>query len=264
MDLTLLAVSSPTTLSIMKNKTPKKILTAFFVFLFWISVWWIFASFVNNSYLLPSPSDTFSALAELFSYGYFYKVIFLSLLRVLLGLVLGIVFGTALAFICHGFSLLRSLVTPLVSVIKAMPVATFILLLWLTLRGSSLTIFIGFIMVMPIIFQNVLSGLDSIDKDLIEVSWVFEFSPSKRLSLLVFPALRSYLAPAIITSVGLAFKSQIAAEIIAYTKNSIGQYIYDANYGLDTPAVFAWAAVIVTFSIGLETICRHLLGRVKK
>ena len=247
----------------MKNKVLKKLFTSLFIFIFWISVWWVCSLAVNNSYLLPSPKNTFDALISLFALESFYKVVFLSFLRVLLGLFLGITVGTALAFPCHKFSFLRSLITPVISIIKAMPVATFILLLWLTLRGSSLTVFIGFIMVMPIIFQNALSGLSSINKELIEVSRVFEFTALKKLKLLIFPALRFYLAPAIITSVGLAFKSQIAAEIIAYTKDSIGQYIYDANYGLNTAEVFAWAAVIVSFSIGLEVLCRFILGRMK-
>ncbi len=224
-------------------------------------MWWIFAILVNDSYLLPSPLITFSALLDLFGKAGFYKVVFLTFLRVLAGLMSGIFFGVALAFLCHRVAIIRSLVTPVVSILKAMPVATFILLLWVTLRGSALTIFIGFIMVMPIIFQNTLAGLDSIDKDLIEVTEIFRFGVIKKLRILIFPSLKSYLFPAIITSVGLAFKSQIAAEIIAYTKNSIGQYIYDANFGLNTDVVFAWAVVIVAFSIGIESLCRLLLGR---
>lgn len=248
----------------MKSKLVRKILTVFVVFLFWISVWWIVALLVNDSYLLPSPLDTLLALKELICLESFYKVVLLSFLRVIWGLILGITFGTVLAFVCHKLGFLRTLIAPIISILKAMPVATFILLLWVSLRGSALTIFIGFIMVMPIIFQNVLSGLDSIDRELTEVATVFGFGTFKKLKLLIFPSIKSYLFPAIITSVGLAFKSQIAAEIIAYTKNSIGQYIYDANYALKTDYVFAWAAVIVAFSIGLESLCRYLLGRVKK
>ena len=248
----------------MKNNLPKKLLTALSVFAFWITVWWLASLAVGNSYLLPSPKDTLTELIILLTKSSFYTVVFMSFLRVLYGLSLGIIAGVSLSFLCHRFALLRSLITPIVSIIKAMPVATFILLLWLTLRGSSLTVFIGFIMVMPIIFQNSLSGLGSMNKDLLEVCKVFGFSFVKKLKILIFPTLHSYLAPAIITSVGLTFKSQIAAEIIAYTKNSIGQYIYDANYGLNTPEVFAWAAVIVSFSIGLESLSRFLLGRMKK
>lgn len=233
------------------------------ILFFWIFIWWMLALIVNNSYLLPSPYKTAIALFSLLAKGYFYKVIIFSFLRVIAGLASGIIIGAVLAFLAYKFTLVRSLLSPIISIIKAMPVATFILLLWLSLRGSVLTIFIGFIMVMPIIFQNVLSGLDALDKNLIEVSLVFEFDIWKKLTVFIFPSLRSYLFPAIITSVGLAFKSQIAAEIIAYTKNSIGQYIYDANYGLNTDVVFAWATVIVLFSIGLETLCRHILRRIE-
>ena len=244
------------------NKRLAKPLNGILVFLFWISIWWLAALIVGDEYFLPSPIDTLLSLMGLFGQRSFYKVVLLSLLRVLSGLLFGTAIGIILAFICHRFKAVRSLVSPIISILKAMPVATFILLLWITLRGSALTIFIGFIMVMPIIFQNTIAGLDSIDKDLIEVTKVFGFGFVKKLKLLILPSLISYIFPAVITSVGLAFKSQIAAEIIAYTKNSIGQYIYDANYSLNTSLVFAWAVVIVSFSIGLENICRYLLRRV--
>lgn len=262
-----MAANCPTTTSTMltsKNKIkPSKSASALLVFLFWLAVWWVAALIVGDGYFLPSPKDTFLSLIDLFGQKSFYKVVFFSLLRVLSGLLSGIVVGTTLAFVCHRIKAVRSLVSPAISIIKAMPVATFILLIWLTLRGSALTIFIGFIMVMPIIYQNVLSGLDSIDKDLIELTEVYGFDYVKKLKLLIFPSIKSYLFPAIITSVGLAFKSQIAAEIIAYTKDSIGRYIYDANFGLRTDVVFAWAVVIVSFSIGLEALCKYILRRVK-
>lgn len=263
--MTLSAASFPPMISTMKNKPSTRIFKTIFILLFWILVWWLFALIVNDTYLLPSPADTLSALFKLMSQGHFYKVVFFTFLRVVAGLVSGISFGVALAFLCHRFDFLRSLFAPLITVLKAMPVATFILLLWITrMRGSLLTIFIGFVMVMPIIFQNSLSGLDSIDRHLIEVTEIFEFGFIKKMKILVFPSLRSYLFPAIITTVGLAFKSQIAAEVIAYTNNSIGQYISDATFGLNTEVAFAWIVVIIIFSIGIEWLCRSLLRRGKR
>lgn len=240
----------------------------FFVYLavafFWIGLWWIFALAVNDSYALPSPVDTAKALLALFGKKYFYEVIAFSLFRVLVGLALGILVAVLLSYAAAQVSIVRTLVSPIISVMKAMPVATFILLLWLTVSGQMLTVFIGFIMVMPIIYQNLLEGYDAIDKNLRELTVVFGFSGFKRFRFLTLPTLLSYFSPAVVTSIGLAFKSQIAAEIIAYTNNSIGQYIYDANFALDTPSVFAWASVIVTFSISLEVICKKLLGRIRK
>ena len=249
--------------SIMQNKTLKKVIFGVLVGAFWVGIWWIFALIVNNSYFLPSPLETLLALLRLFSKPEFYKVASLSLLRVIFGLLLGVLTGILLAVLCHRFVLPRRIFTPIISVIKAMPVATFILILWITLRGSALSVFVGFMMVLPIIYQNLLDGYDSIDKSLIEVTEVFNFSKFKRFKLLTLPTLYSYFCPALITSIGLAFKAQIAAEIIAYTNNSIGQFISDAKYNLQTDDVFAWATVIVSFSIILEFVSKKLLRRLK-
>ena len=71
----------------------------------------------------------------------------------------------------------------------------------------------------------------------------------------------NYFFPAVITSIGLAWKAEIATEIIAYTRHSIGQYIYDARYHLLTDEVFAWVIIIVLFSICLEIITKKIVGR---
>ncbi len=240
-----------------------KTILGIIVFSFWIGIWAIAAMFVGNSYFLPTPLDSLVALLALSSKVYFYKVIFASFFRVILGLFIGLVFGVSLGSLCHISAVFRKFISPIITVLKAMPVATFIIILWITMMGSRLTVFIGVIMVLPIIYQNTLEGFDSIDVKLRELSMVFELSFLRKFRLLIFPTLFSYIYPALITSVGLAFKSQIAAEIIAYTKNSIGQYIFDAKYNLNTPEVFAWAIVIVVFSITVESLTKLLGGKIK-
>jgi NitT/TauT family transport system permease protein len=85
-----------------------------------------------------------------------------------------------------------------------------------------------------------------------------------RFYVLYFPNLKKYLIPSVITSVGLAWKSEIAAEIIAYTRNSIGQLINDGKYNLDTPVVFAWTFIVIFFSILFESLIKSLLRRIEK
>ena len=182
----------------------------------------------------------------------------------LLGVLLGVVSGIALAFLSNRFSLIKRTLSPIISVIKATPVVTFITLLWIILNGNALAIFIAFLMVMPIVWQNLLNGYDAIPKELSEVCEIFNFSRYKRFKILIFPILMQYLFPAVVTSVGLAWKAEIAAEIIAYTKVSIGQYIYDARYNLMSDRVFAWVAVIVVFSIALELLTKKILRRLEK
>jgi NitT/TauT family transport system permease protein len=250
--------------SIMKNKLLNKTLTGLLIAAFWIGVWYLAALIINSVLLLPTPHETLSALFELVVTFDFYKVVLLTLLRVLLGLALGISSGVIMAILCHKFELLKKVLNPAISVIRATPVASFIVLLWVLLNGSALSVTVAFLMVMPIVWQNTLDGFSSIPKELIEVANIYELSLKRKFKVLILPVLSDYIFPAVITSVGLAWKSEIAAEIIAYTKDSIGMHINDAKAFMLTPTIFAWTSVIVVMSIALEIITRKLLRRVKK
>ena len=245
----------------MALKTQKRILIGVGIFAFWILIWYLLAFIVGNDVLLPTPHATVIALFELMKGAAFYKAVLYTFLRVVSGVVLGVIFGVLLAFLSYKVDIIRRIFSPIVSIVKATPIVTFITLLWITMSGNALTVFIAFLMVVPIVWQNILNGFDSIPRELSEVCDVFEFSNAKRIKLLTLPILMNYFFPALITSIGLAWKAEIAAEIIAYTKTSIGQNIYDARYHLLTDEVFAWVIVIVAFSISLELLTKKILRR---
>ena len=243
----------------MKNKVIKFVLPL----LIWTSVWHILSLIVSNEYLLPGIPSTVIALGSLLSEFTFYKAVFFSALRVLAGLILGIMVGIIIGIACTKYYLLDTIISPVVSIIKSTPVASFIVLLWVLMSGDALSIFIGFLMVLPLIWQSTVNSINSIDKDTMEVAKAFEFSMAKKIKLIYLPTLKKFLVPAVISATGLAWKAEIAAEIIAYTKKSIGQGINDAKYNMDTPTVFAWTIVIVALSIFLESITKRMLRRIK-
>ena len=230
---------------------------------FWLLIWEFLALIIGNETLVPGVPKTFLALVDVLTSAKFFKVVLFTFLRILGGLFWGILAGIVLAFFSHKYTIVNDLITPLITVIKSTPVATFVIILWILLSANALVIFVAFLMIMPIIWQNLMDGYKSIDKDLSEVCDVFEFSFIKRMKILIFPALMRYLIPGIITATGLAWKAAIAAEIIAYTKNSIGQQINDAKYFYETPTVFAWTIIVITLSICLEKMTKYLLGRIK-
>ena len=237
----------------------KKILTAAAVLAFWLSLWQISAAIVGNSYLFPDIPKTFAAFLSLLNRPSFYLALLMSFVRVSLGLIIALVAGCLIAYLSFKFNFIFKLFSPAITVIKSTPVASFIILLWVILGGNALTVTIAFLMVMPIIFQNVYDGFYAIDKDLSELCDVFGFSYFKRLKLLVIPTLMRYLFPALISGVGFAWKAEIAAEIIGYTKNSIGEWINDSKGNYDTAGVFALTLVVIIFSIILEKITRCVL-----
>ncbi len=229
---------------------------------FWIAVWEIGAAVINNSFFLPTVSETLSALVKIISSDDFLIISAFTLIRVLAGLFIGTIFGCIFALAAHRFGIVHSILSPFVSVVKATPVASIIILLWISpLNGNQLAIFISLLMVFPIIWQNLYDGFSSIDKELDELASSYEFSYKKRLKILVIPTLKKYFIPAFITAMGLAFKSEIAAEIITGVRNSIGQMIYYSKDAYDTASVFAWTVVGIVLSILLENITKILLKK---
>lgn len=229
---------------------------------FCLALWELIAIKIDNSYFMPRLNETFSALGNLINTGGFWRYVLTSLLRVALGLTSGIIFGVALATLCHVLPISKTFVSPLIIIMKATPVATIILILWFTLSNAELAIFVVFLMVTPIIWQNVYDGYKSISYEMREVCEIFEISGIKKFKILILPAVVKYLIPAVITSVGLAWKAEIAAEIMTYS--NIGQSIDDfKTLHLDTPSVFAWAVVIIALSLVLELLIKSLLRRIK-
>ena len=245
--------------STMKSKLYHFLLHRLFPVVFWLAVWEIAAGIINHSYFLPGLWETLLAIKKIITEPGFLKIVSNTLLRIFAGIASGTLLATVFAILSHRFRILYSLISPINSVIKATPVASIIILLWISMNGNSLAIFVSFLMVFPIIWQNLYDAFSSIDNRLIEVAEVFQFNYRKRLCLLVFPALKQYFLPAFVTAIGLAFKAEIAAERIAGVRNSIGQMIY---YAKDAPAIdemFAWTAVGVSLSITIEKLAKSLL-----
>lgn len=225
-----------------------------------LAIWDVIALIVGDGYFLPGVSETAASLIKIVVSAEAFKVIFIALFRVISGLVLGIASGVILAALCHKFDIVNTLISPIISIMKATPVACIIVLLWIRLNYTEIAIFVVVLMVLPIVWQNVYEAFKSIDKSLIEVADVFKISAKQRLKILVIPSILSYLLPATVTAIGLAWKAEIAAEIM--TNSNIGELIYDfKTVSYDTASIFAWTAIIVTLSILFEKTAKHFLGR---
>ena len=250
------------TFSTTKSKL-KSVLKVILPLIFWLIIYELIALIINNSYFFPRTNLVFSALFAI-KLTTFFKVCAMTMMRIILALLLGVIIGLALGVLSARFNAVYHLLNPFMTAVKATPVASLIIVLWIMLSGNMLPIIIALFMVMPIIWQSTYDAFYAVDRKLLEVADVFELSHKYRFMILYLPSIKKYLIPSLITSVGLAWKSEIATEIIAYTRNSIGQLINDGKYNLDTPTVFAWTFIVIVFSIVFETVTRMLLGRIKE
>ena len=227
----------------------------------WLGVWQLAALAAGRELLLPGPLAVGERLLVLAGTADFWLSVGSTLGRVFLGLLWGALAGAALAFATHFSPWADRLISPAVRVVRATPVVSFILLVYLWVARSAIPWVIAGLMVLPVVWSALGAGLDSLDKQLLEFARAYRFTRFKTLRLVCLPALRPQFSAGLLTAFGLAWKSGVAAEVLCPPAYAIGSRIQQAKLGLETADLFAWTLAIVVLSLALEKLLRQVLKR---
>ncbi len=237
----------------MQNKG-KKYIKKIIILLFWLAVWQILAMCVDNFLLVVTPLQALRALFTLAGQAEFWQSAFGSLWRIVLGFLLGEVLALFLAAVSYRYKIAEEVLQPFMVFCKAVPVAVFAVLLLIWWGSSMLAVAICFLVVFPNIYLNTLEGLKSADRELLEMAEIFRLPFRTRFFYIYRPALKPFLLSAFQLSLGMCWKSGVAAEVIGTPAHSIGGALYLAKIYLDTADLFAWTAVIIVLSVCFEKI----------
>lgn len=248
----------------LRNNPYQKCIYHFLAVIFWIAVWDIISIMIGTEMLLASPFAVLGALVQLVGEHVFWNSIQNSLLKIGSGFSLALLFGILFAVLSYKSMLFKEMISPIMRVMKATPVASFIILALLWVNSSNISVLISFMMVLPVIYVNVLQGLHSTDRKLLEMAKVFRMSWSKKIRYLYLPAVMPHFVSACSLGLGFCWKSGIAAEVIGLPKNSIGEQLYNAKIYVMTKEVLAWTIVIIFISVIFEKAVMWLLKLVQK
>ena len=231
--------------TIFRNRTTQKILRVVVPLAFWLGAWQLAAIWVDTVYtpghgalLLPPPLLVWERLAALAARPSFWRTAAVSLGRIFGGFALGAAAGTLLAVITSALSWADWLFRPMVKVIRAVPVASFIVLVLLWASTGRVPAIVSGLMVLPVLWGT--------------------------LRLVYVPSVLPYFASGCATGLGLAWKAGVAAEVLCQPRLAIGTQVYRAKITLETPDLFAWTAVVIALSFLLEYALGLLFRRLGK
>ena len=228
---------------------------------FWLAVWQAAAMAVGQEVFLVSPVQTLGTLLELLPQAEFWQRIGFSAGRILLGFGLGAVSSVVLAVAAGRWAWVEALLAPVMQLVKATPVASFIILALVWVSGSSLSVLISFLMVLPVLYGAVRTGIGSADVQLLEMAKVFRLPLGRRLRAIWLPAVLPAFRQGCSVALGICWKSGVAAEVIGLPDGSIGDALYRAKITLSTGELFAWTFVIILLSAVFEKLFLALLDR---
>lgn len=240
----------------------KEIIKKLIAVLLALGVWQLVAMFVNTPILIVTPIAVVKRLCTIWQETGFLSSIWFSFYHIVGGYFIAIVVGVIAAILAKKWSFVETLLWPWVAVIKSVPVASFVVICLIWLSTRRLSVFIAFLIAFPVIYQNLLAGLKSLDKKMDEVAVVYKMSFVSRLRYIILPQLKPFIFSACSISAGMAWKAGVAAEVIGIPNGSIGKQLYLAKTGLDTSGLLAWTVIIVVLAVGFEKIFLWLLSKV--
>lgn len=228
---------------------------------FWLLLWEIIYLVVQKEILIVSPAATILRIFSLAATSGFWITALSSLLRIMLGFLTGLAAGVILAAACAALPVLYSLFRPIVSITKATPVASFIILALVWISARQVPTFITSLMVFPIVFGNLYEGIKSVDKNLLEMAKIFRVGRRSQLLHIYLPQIFPYFIAGASTGIGLAWKAGIAAEVLSTPPGSVGMELHNAKIYIETADLFAWTAVVIIFSMALEYLFVFLIKK---
>ena len=231
---------------------------------FWLAVWQCAAMAVGQEVFLVSPVQALrTPFLEISPQAEFWQRVGFSSGRILLGFGLGVVVSV-LAAAAQAWHAAEVLLAPVLQLVIATPVASFIILALVWVRGASLSVLISFLMVLPVLYGAVRTGIQSADPQLLEMTKVFRLPLGRRLRAVWLPAVLPAFRQGCSVALGICWKSGVAAEVIGLPNGSIGDALYRAKITLSTGELFAWTFVIILLSAGFEKLFLLLLDCVTR
>ena len=192
----------------------------------------------------------------------FWKITAISICRILLGVSLSVMLGTALAVLTEKSRWLNMLIAPAMTAMQATPVASFTILVLIWVDRDYVPVLICGMMGLPIVWNSVRNGIRLTDVQLLEMANVYRLSRLQTFRRIYVPSVMPFFRMACSSALGLGWKAGIAAEVLTVPRSSIGRMISESKLYLLTEELFAWTLTVILLSLLLKKmILRLLQGR---
>lgn len=213
---------------------------------------WEFGHQVYGSLILPSPTETLARLAKLYNDGIAVPAAWITAQRAMAGFFMAAGLGSVLG-IAAGLSMTTArAMRPIVTIMLGVPPITWIVLalMWFGLGGGS-AVFTVVVTTLPITFVGAMMGAHTLDQSLRDMARSYHTPFGMMLWDVHLPHILSYLFPAWITGLGMAWKITVMGELLS-TTDGIGGEMALTRINMDTAGTLALLLCVLAMLMAVE------------
>ena len=222
---------------------------------------WTLLSRRYGAYVLPAPWSIVTGFAEIVRTGEIWTHTAASLYRIVIGFGLAVLVSLAMGLGAFLSVTVRGVVHDTLAVLNSTSVFVWIVisLIWFGLSNAA-PIFTTFMITLPVVASNLVEGVASVDRRLLEMADVYRLGGKEKFAAIVIPSTLPYLVAGMKVGFGLALKVSVVAEIFGVT-SGIGYIMNYSREILATRMVFVWALVMILIMVATDKLLFDTVSR---
>lgn len=243
----------------------KKVLNpGFLSIILLLTGWQIATSMLARPELFPSITDILQRLQYMLFQGDFYRDIGATLLRGFTGISIAGILALLLAVLAVHHKFWKSFFHPIIIILRSIPVISVVLIALLWFSPPSLPVFIALLTMFPILYQNILSGLEMTDIRLIEMAKVYHKNNLQRYFMIYLPGAKKIILDGMATAMGFGWRAIIIGEALASPVHAIGTGMKRAQSFIQMDNLLSWTVVAILISFLFDYIIRQFNRKERK
>ena len=250
-------VKNSTTLS----KTINYSIGIVIVLLFWI----ILSEVKDNSIVYPKINEIIIAMGSIVTDSEFLFGALNSVFRVIIVLIISLIISMIVTFLYILKKDTLLMFKPLISILKAAPLAIISVYLWISLGSENAPYLITLLMVLPVAIEGFIAAINEIDKSYIDQLKTENVSIIKKFFKIYIPLIMPYIIMTMLQTFGMGLKVMLMGEYICQTTSSIGQYIYflknDFYYDKLLAILIFVVIIVIIIEVVIKIISNKLLDK---
>lgn len=215
--------------------------------------WQVAAISIDNSIYLPTIPCVIKNLINIVQEESFIYNVGSSLFRSFMSFIIALLGGCILGLVSFLSTTFRNFFKPLNALSTSIPTMVLVVLALIWFDKDMAPFIVGTLIVFPILYEGILSSLLNINKDIIEMSMIYEVPGRYKFKNLYLPTMKLQILNFVVSTFSLGFKVVIAGEVHGQPTYGIGTVIQYEKINFNTEAIFAWIVIlaIISFILGM-------------